>query len=142
MATIPTPEPERPLREGTELTPHQIYRVALDTRNSEISLFWQRSNFFLVLNTALAVGFFNDKNKEYASVRRHRWSHSKRVMDSYEIVASEVEPQGRNQALHSTRESIRQPSEPPQKQATIQVVPLCVAGGNVPGFRAARDGPW
>lgn len=36
-----------------------IYRIAFDTRNLEISLFWQRSNYFLVLNSALAVGFFN-----------------------------------------------------------------------------------
>ena len=36
-----------------------IYKVALDTRNFEINLFWQRSNYFLALNTALAIGFFN-----------------------------------------------------------------------------------
>jgi hypothetical protein len=36
----------------------EAYRVALDTRNFEIGLFWQRSNYFLVLNTAVAVGFF------------------------------------------------------------------------------------
>lgn len=35
-----------------------IYKIALDTRNFEISLFWQRSNYFLVLNSALALGFF------------------------------------------------------------------------------------
>jgi len=38
-----------------------IYKTALDTRNFEISLFWQRSNYFLVLNTALGVGYFNVK---------------------------------------------------------------------------------
>jgi hypothetical protein len=36
-----------------------IYKIALDTRNFEISLFWQRSNYFLVLNTAIGVGYFN-----------------------------------------------------------------------------------
>lgn len=36
-----------------------LYKIALDTRNFEISLFWQRSNYFLVLNSALALGFFN-----------------------------------------------------------------------------------
>jgi hypothetical protein len=34
------------------------YKVALDTRNFEIHLFWQRSNYFLVLNTAIGTGFF------------------------------------------------------------------------------------
>ncbi|MGA7491641.1 MAG: hypothetical protein WB930_20045 [Syntrophobacteraceae bacterium] len=43
-----------------------IYKVALDTRNVEISLFWQRSNYFLVLNSALALGFFNLKMPLYA----------------------------------------------------------------------------
>lgn len=38
-----------------------IYKYVLDTRNFEISLFWQRSNYFLVLNSALAVGFFTIK---------------------------------------------------------------------------------
>lgn len=36
-----------------------IYKTALDTRNFEISLFWQRSNYFLVLNTGIGVGYFN-----------------------------------------------------------------------------------
>ncbi len=42
-----------------------IYKVALDTRNFEISLFWQRSNYFLVLNSALAIGFFNLKSPAF-----------------------------------------------------------------------------
>jgi hypothetical protein len=45
-----------------------IYKIVFDTRNFEISLFWQRSNYFLVLNSALAVGFFNLKSQEYAFV--------------------------------------------------------------------------
>jgi hypothetical protein len=32
------------------------YDIALSTRNFEIGLFWQRSNYFLVLNTAIATG--------------------------------------------------------------------------------------
>src|SRR5208337_3983956 len=36
-----------------------VYKMAIDTRNFEISMFWQRSNYFLVLNSALALGFFN-----------------------------------------------------------------------------------
>lgn len=45
-----------------------IYKTALDTRNFEISMFWQRSNYFLALNSALAIGFFNtqEKNPCYA----------------------------------------------------------------------------
>jgi hypothetical protein len=43
-----------------------IYKIALDTRNLEISLFWQRSNYFLVLNSALALGFFNLKEPKYS----------------------------------------------------------------------------
>jgi len=42
------------------------YKFALDTRNFEIALFWQRSNYFLVLNSALALGFFNLQKQEYA----------------------------------------------------------------------------
>jgi hypothetical protein len=34
------------------------YRMAFETRNLEVQLFWQRSNYFLALNTAIAVGFF------------------------------------------------------------------------------------
>jgi hypothetical protein len=44
----------------------ELFKVALDTRNLEISLFWQRSNYFLVLNSALAVGFFSMKEQGYA----------------------------------------------------------------------------
>lgn len=36
----------------------EAYRTTRDTRNFEIRLFWQRSNYFLVLNTALGTGFF------------------------------------------------------------------------------------
>jgi hypothetical protein len=33
--------------------------LLVDTRNLEINLFWQRSNYFLVLNSAIALGFVN-----------------------------------------------------------------------------------
>jgi len=46
----------------------EIYKMVFDTRNFEINLFWQRSNYFLVLNSALAIGFFNLKTQEYAFV--------------------------------------------------------------------------
>jgi hypothetical protein len=48
----------KPTLENTDL-----YRIALDTRNFEVSLFWQRSNYFLALNSALALGFFNLKEQ-------------------------------------------------------------------------------
>src|SRR5258705_9819865 len=47
------------------ISPETIYRIAYDTRNFEISLFWQRSNYFLVLNTAIAVGFFSANRDAY-----------------------------------------------------------------------------
>ena len=41
------------------ITASRLYEIALDTRNLEINLFWQRCNYFLVLNSGLAVGFFS-----------------------------------------------------------------------------------
>ena len=46
-------------------TKFDLYKIALDTRNMEIGLFWQRSNYFLVLNTAVAVGFFLKATEKY-----------------------------------------------------------------------------
>jgi hypothetical protein len=47
----------------------ELYRTAVQTRNMEIELFWKRSNYFLVLNTAIAVGFFAElENGYYAAV--------------------------------------------------------------------------
>jgi hypothetical protein len=48
------------------MTDKDVYKIALDTRNLEISLFWQRSNYFLVLNTALAIGFFSQQDGIFA----------------------------------------------------------------------------
>lgn len=44
----------------------EAYKIALDTRNLEIGLFWQRSNYFLVLNSALAIGFFRLADDKYS----------------------------------------------------------------------------
>jgi len=44
----------------------EAYRVARETRNLEIHLFWQRSNYFLVLSTAIAAGFFSLRDGRYA----------------------------------------------------------------------------
>ena len=46
-------------------TKFDLYKIALDTRNMEIGLFWQRSNYFLVLNTAAAAGFFLKAEEQY-----------------------------------------------------------------------------
>ncbi|MDA8415976.1 MAG: hypothetical protein M0Z78_02715 [Betaproteobacteria bacterium] len=40
----------------------ELYKILIETRNFEINLFWQRANYFLVLNTALAVGFFGQEH--------------------------------------------------------------------------------
>jgi hypothetical protein len=45
-----------------------LYKTLLDTRNLEINLFWQRSNYFLVLNTGIALGFFNLKDEKFAVI--------------------------------------------------------------------------
>lgn len=45
-------------KEEPDITNKEMYDIALATRNLEITLFWQRSNYFLILNTALAIGFF------------------------------------------------------------------------------------
>jgi hypothetical protein len=37
----------------------ETYKIAVNTRQFEIQLFWQRSNYFLALNTAAAAGFFS-----------------------------------------------------------------------------------
>lgn len=40
-----------------QITSAEIYKMALDTRNLEINLFWQRCNYFLILNSALAYAY-------------------------------------------------------------------------------------
>ena len=44
----------------------EAYKVAREARNLEIALFWQRSNYFLVLSTATAAGFFSLREHKYA----------------------------------------------------------------------------
>jgi hypothetical protein len=44
----------------------EVYRAAKEVRNMEIQLFWQRSNYFLVLSTAVAAGFFSLKEGKYS----------------------------------------------------------------------------
>lgn len=41
------------------------YKIATEIRNFEIKLFWQRSNYFLVLSTAIATGTFLVKEHDH-----------------------------------------------------------------------------
>ena len=43
-------------------------KIALDNRAFEIQLFWQRSNYFLVLMTALGIGTFSVKDPLFSPV--------------------------------------------------------------------------
>jgi len=45
-----------------------LYATLIGTRNLEINLFWQRSNYFLVLNSGVVFGFFNLKDTRYAII--------------------------------------------------------------------------
>lgn len=45
--------------ESKMISSAEIYKMALDTRNLEINLFWQRCNYFLILNSALAYTYIN-----------------------------------------------------------------------------------
>jgi hypothetical protein len=45
----------------TNIDPTEL-KIALDNRAFEIQLFWQRSNYFLVLITALGIGVFSIKD--------------------------------------------------------------------------------
>lgn len=59
------------MRDGEDKLPVEVkdlYKTLLDTRNLEINLFWQRSNYFLVLNTGIAFGFFNLKDGKFAVI--------------------------------------------------------------------------
>lgn len=45
-----------------------LFKLAVATREFEIQMFWQRSNYFMALNTAIAVGFFTNNNLVYSSI--------------------------------------------------------------------------
>jgi len=53
---VSMPEPQ--LKDRPDEDAVERYRTIIDIRNLEIRLFWQRSNYFLVLNTALGTGLF------------------------------------------------------------------------------------
>ena len=49
------------------MTTDELYKIAVTTRQFEIQMLWQRSNYFMVLNTAVAIGFFSQKDAPYAA---------------------------------------------------------------------------
>jgi hypothetical protein len=49
------------IKQGMSRT--EVYKIALATRNLEINLFWQRCNYFLILNSALAYGYTQLKDE-------------------------------------------------------------------------------
>ena len=42
-----------------------LYHILIDTRNLEVNLFWQRTNYFLALNSGIVLAFFNVKDAIY-----------------------------------------------------------------------------
>jgi hypothetical protein len=64
---VNTPENQNPEKKYCIET-KDLYKTLLDTRNFEINLFWQRSNYFLVLNSAIALGYFNLKEQQYGLI--------------------------------------------------------------------------
>lgn len=53
---------------STKATDPSELKIALDNRAFEIQLFWQRSNYFLVLMTALGIGAFTIKDPALSPV--------------------------------------------------------------------------
>ena len=49
------------MSDSSNQTKFDFYKISIEIRNLEIGLFWQRSNYFLVLNTAVAVVSFQLK---------------------------------------------------------------------------------
>ena len=60
-------ESRRPSNAKAEVAATEL-KVALDNRAFEIQLFWQRSNYFLVLMTALGVATFSIKDALFSAV--------------------------------------------------------------------------
>lgn len=44
------------------VAPDELYHVLIDTRNLEVNLFWQRTNYFLVLSSGILLAFFTVKD--------------------------------------------------------------------------------
>ena len=49
---------ENQTKPTAEMSDSELYRIAIDTRNLEIRLFWRRSTYFLVLSIAVALAYF------------------------------------------------------------------------------------
>ncbi|MDN7917989.1 hypothetical protein [Burkholderia gladioli] len=63
--SLPANKPGCSSSKSTSITSYELFKTALDTRNLEINLFWQRCNYFLVLNSALAYGLISGKSNHY-----------------------------------------------------------------------------
>ena len=44
---------------SSAIGPERQYRILIDTRNLEVNLFWQRANYFLVLNSGILLAIYN-----------------------------------------------------------------------------------
>ena len=44
---------------SSAIGPESQYRILIDTRNLEVNLFWQRANYFLVLNSGILFAIYN-----------------------------------------------------------------------------------
>ncbi|MDP9412635.1 MAG: hypothetical protein M3Q08_00760 [Pseudomonadota bacterium] len=97
-------------------------QIALDNRAFEIQLFWQRSNYFLVLMTALGVGVFTIKDSffaflisVFASVSSFYWYRtnlgSKFWQESWEVEVIELARQMKIKSFERPTEEIVQQVE-------------------------------
>jgi hypothetical protein len=65
---VPSATPSEPRTTTSAYTGSvkDLHATLVSIRNFEIGLFWQRSNYFLALNSGIALGFFNLKDGAYA----------------------------------------------------------------------------
>lgn len=55
-----------PKSKDEAISPFDLYKVALDTRNFELKFFWERCNYFLILNSGLAFAYFRNEVAIYS----------------------------------------------------------------------------
>jgi len=53
--------------------PDELYHILIDTRNLEVNLFWQRTNYFLVLSSGHSFGILYCKRCHFSSDFRDNW---------------------------------------------------------------------
>lgn len=52
-------------RKESAIEPVDFYKIVLETRNLELKLFWERCNYFLVLNSGLAIAYFQIESQRF-----------------------------------------------------------------------------